>query len=141
MSVPIALTLEADNKELSNNVVTIKPECKIEDNSKGNIFSIVKTEKWNKATINGDNMSKAEPEKKRYFFADEIKINDQTVLTIPLENQFYEEEKPKRKSRWGDKPEKKSNFFSIFFFFFYYGNFIKFQFFLIFNKIIKPLSK
>ena len=49
-----------------------------------------------------------EPPKKRYFFADEIRINDQTVLTIPLENQFYEEEKPKRKSRWGDKPEKKS---------------------------------
>ena len=124
MSVPIALTLEADNKELSNNTVTIKPECKIEDNSKGNIFSIVKTEKWNKAT-NGDNLPKAEPEKKRYFFADEIKINDQTVLTIPLENQFYEEEKPKRKSRWGDKPEKKSKFFPFFsnFFFFFFWDF------------------
>ena len=120
MSVPIALTLEADNKELSNNTVTIKPECKIEDNSKGNIFSIVKTEKWNKAA-NGDNMPKAEPEKKRYFFADEIKINDQTVLTIPLENQFYEEDKPKRKSRWGDKPEKKSNFCPIFFFLFLFN--------------------
>ena len=50
-----------------------------------------------------------EPTKKPYFFADEIKINNQTVLTIPLENQFYEEDKPKRKSRWGDKAEKKSN--------------------------------
>ena len=48
-------------------------------------------------------------EKKSFFFADEIKINDQTVLTIPLDNMFYEEEKPKRKSRWGDRPEKKSN--------------------------------
>ena len=48
-------------------------------------------------------------EKKPFFFADEIKINDQTVLTIPLDNMFYEEEKPKRKSRWGDRPEKKSN--------------------------------
>jgi hypothetical protein len=47
-------------------------------------------------------------EKKVFFFADEIKINDQTVLTIPLDNMFYEEEKPKRKSRWGDRPEKKS---------------------------------
>lgn len=47
-------------------------------------------------------------EKKPFFFADEIKINDQTVLTIPLDNMFYEEEKPKRKSRWGDRPEKKS---------------------------------
>lgn len=36
-------------------------------------------------------------------------------MTIPLENQFYEEEKPKRKSRWGDKPEKKSKALNFFF--------------------------
>ncbi len=39
---------------------------------------------------------------------DEVKINNQTVLTIPIENQYYEEEKPKRKSRWGEKIERKS---------------------------------
>jgi hypothetical protein len=43
-----------------------------------------------------------------HFFVDEVKINNQTVLTIPIENQYYEEEKPKRKSRWGEKIERKS---------------------------------
>jgi len=35
MSVPIALTLEADNKEITNNTAPPKNECKNEDNSKG----------------------------------------------------------------------------------------------------------
>lgn len=70
------------------------------------VFLIIKIRKWNKGIIEVPLI--IEEPKKKYFFADEIKINDQTVLTIPLENQFYDEEKPKRKSRWGDKPEKRS---------------------------------
>jgi hypothetical protein len=40
---------------------------------------------------------------------DEIIINEKKVLKIGLEHQFYEEDavKPKRKSRWGEKTEKK----------------------------------
>lgn len=45
----------------------------------------------------------------KYFFADEVKIGEETVLKIDAENQFYEETKPARKSRWGDRPLKKSS--------------------------------
>ena len=42
-------------------------------------------------------------------FVDEIYLNDKKVLTIPLEHQFYDEleQKPARKSRWGEKTERK----------------------------------
>jgi hypothetical protein len=43
-----------------------------------------------------------------------VKIGDETILTIPVENQFLEEnEKPKRKSRWGDKDKTRKSNFSI----------------------------
>ena len=108
MSNAIPLAYIPEIKEI--NTSNTDQQCKNEDNNKGNSFlTSINSEKCNKAsTIEND------PNKKRYFFADEIKINDQTVLTIPLENQFYEEEKPKRKSRWGDKPEKKSKNFEFF---------------------------
>lgn len=41
-------------------------------------------------------------------FQDEVKVNGQTVLNIPLDMAYYEEKKRKRKSRWGEKEVKKS---------------------------------
>lgn len=99
---PIPLSFIPEIKEVNDS------ERKNEDNSnKGNCFFLCLRKKWKKASLESNPQNSDVP-KKRYFFADEIKINDQTVLTIPLENMFNEEDKPKRKSRWGDKPEKKS---------------------------------
>lgn len=106
MSNPIPLAYVPEIKE-ENPQKTQETQSKTEENNKGSVFFHINSEKTKKASTTTAPMDN-EPTKKRYFFADEIKINDQTVLTIPLENQFYEEEKPKRKSRWGDKPEKKS---------------------------------
>lgn len=49
--------------------------------------------------------------KQDYTWADEVRINDETVITIPVEHILYgEPEKRKRKSRWGERPDlKKSN--------------------------------
>ena len=59
-----------------------------------------------KMDIEGLPINSDEPRK--YFFADEVKIGDKTVLTIDPEKQFYEETKPPRKSRWADRPLKRS---------------------------------
>lgn len=43
-------------------------------------------------------------------FKDEVKVNGQTVLNIPMTMAFYDEKKVKRKSRWGQKETKKSKY-------------------------------
>src|SRR5689334_7193951 len=44
--------------------------------------------------------------KSSYRFADEVRIGDETIITIPVEHIFYDEtNKPKRKSRCGDRPD------------------------------------
>lgn len=41
-----------------------------------------------------------------YFFENEVKLDGETIFTIPLEEELLEgqEDRPKRKSRWGDRP-------------------------------------
>ncbi|EGR33369.1 zinc knuckle family protein, putative [Ichthyophthirius multifiliis] len=44
--------------------------------------------------------------KEGYFFADQIQIDGETIFTIPFEDQMKDEnDLPKRKSRWGDRPQ------------------------------------
>ena len=40
-------------------------------------------------------------------FVDLVKIDGKTIIEVSAENMFYEEIKPKRKSRWGFKQKKK----------------------------------
>ena len=47
-------------------------------------------------------------EARKVVFADEIIIEDQTILTISAEKMFEEAPKRKRKSRWGEKAERKT---------------------------------
>jgi len=60
---------------------------------------------------NGDSKMNEEKPKPTFRFADEVKIGDETLFTIPVEHIFYEENtQRKRKSRWGERPDlKKSN--------------------------------
>jgi splicing factor 1 len=63
---------------------------------------------------NGQDNEKADvsPAKEKksngFFFQDTVKIGDETLFTIPVENIFFEENKPKRKSRWGDAVDRKA---------------------------------
>ena len=43
-----------------------------------------------------------------YFFADEIKVDGETIFTIPFDKQVEDQtEVPKRTSRWGDRPQRR----------------------------------
>ncbi|KAL4493499.1 hypothetical protein ABPG72_007507 [Tetrahymena utriculariae] len=43
-----------------------------------------------------------------YFFADEVKVDGETIFTIPIEKQLEDnQDLPKRKSRWGDRPQRR----------------------------------
>ena len=52
--------------------------------------------------------------KPSFRFVDEVKIGDETLVTIPVENIFYEENnQKKRKSRWGERAEVKKSLWII----------------------------
>jgi len=60
-----------------------------------------------------------ESKKPSFRFVDEVKIGDETLVTIPVENIFYEENNTKkRKSRWGERAEVKKSMGIIFEIFF-----------------------
>ena len=80
-----------------------------ENNNKGDSQMNEEEKKQDNISIEHSNPSDGS-NKPGFHFKDEVKIGDETILTIPVENIWFEEtHQKKRKSRWGDKPELKKS--------------------------------
>ncbi|KAL4445672.1 hypothetical protein ABPG74_006223 [Tetrahymena malaccensis] len=110
--IPIALGVfegqeNLDQQEQNND----KKDSQSENNSqkiKDSEEVIIREEIDNGGYFDRTNYDVYNVKRDGYFFADEVKVDGETIFTIPIEKQLEDnEDVPKRKSRWGDRPQRR----------------------------------